>query len=134
MKPSRRRVVRVGDLVKITDERGWWKCCGKRNGWLQLSQDRGKNEFLVSVLETHVVNAKAGFAGAIGYGTVSPTQQRVLRAVKHACNMQADLGGNGRLPIISAARALKRKGILIEWRTSSFAPKDRNAPIWSEVP
>ncbi len=48
------QIVRVGDLVKLLGERGWWKCYRKRRGWLLLAQDRGKNEYLISVLETTV--------------------------------------------------------------------------------
>lgn len=60
----------------------------------------------------------------------SPTQQRVIRYVKAALNQQAELGGHCRLPILSAARALVRRGILVEWRSSTFSPKDEKSEIW----
>lgn len=69
------------------------------------------------------------------YAELSPTQQLIVRIMKASPNMiNSNLGGDSRIHRISAARALVRKDILIEYRTSHFAVRDRNAEIWKEVP
>lgn len=42
----------------------------------------------------------------------SPTQRRVLRELARAPNYMDSMGGNARGPILSACRALMRKGVL----------------------
>ena len=44
--------------------------------------------------------------------SLSATQLRVLRELSRQPNAYGNLGGNGRGPILSAARALERKGLL----------------------
>lgn len=69
-----------------------------------------------------------------GYRELSVTQQKLLRFLKRQPNMQLMAGGYGRVPWLSSARALVRRKILIEYRTSTFAPSNHNAQIWKDVP
>lgn len=53
--------------------------------------------------------------------SLSDTQRKVLRMLARVPNMMDGLAGNGRGPILSAARALERKGVLRSYRTSHYA-------------
>ncbi len=69
------------------------------------------------------------------YKDLNQHQQKIARRVKSAPNMQpSNFSGDGQIGVLAPARAMVRKGLLIEWRTSTFAPKDRNDPFWDTVP
>jgi len=51
--------------------------------------------------------------------TLSPTQKRVLLRVSR-CPYDVQLAGYGRAPLLSAARALVRKGLLGSYQTGCF--------------
>lgn len=51
---------------------------------------------------------------------LSETQRKVLRLLAREPNMMGGLGGNGRGPVLSAARALERRGVIRSYRTSHY--------------
>lgn len=51
---------------------------------------------------------------------LSDTQRKVLRLLAREPNMMGGLGGHGRGPILSAARALERKGVIRSYQTSHY--------------
>lgn len=55
--------------------------------------------------------------------TLTDTQRNVLRMLARAPNSMDNLGGNGRGPILSAARALERKGVVTRMACSTYAIK-----------
>lgn len=52
---------------------------------------------------------------------LSETQEKVLRALSKWPNGHGQVGGHCGAPRLQAARALVRRGLLIEYRTSQFA-------------
>jgi hypothetical protein len=57
-------------------------------------------------------------------GQISLTQKKVLRWAANEIDGMTTVAGNKQAPYISAARALCRKGLLTEWRTSHYAITD----------
>lgn len=51
---------------------------------------------------------------------LSPTQRKVLRIIARAPNHCRQIAGHKAGPLLSAARALVRKGVLGSWRTGYF--------------
>ena len=58
------------------------------------------------------------------YSALSDSQMRILRRAGSAPNGHIIVAGNKQAPHISAARALCRKGLMLEWRTSHYAITD----------
>jgi len=68
------------------------------------------------------------FAGAlsaeVACSALSDSQMRILRWAERAANGQIIVAGHGQIHRVSAARALCRKGLMLEWRTSHYAITD----------
>lgn len=61
--------------------------------------------------------------------TLTETQKRLMRWLRKQPNQMGQIAGNGQAPYLQSARALVRKGLLIEWRTSQFATTDEGRNI-----
>jgi len=55
---------------------------------------------------------------------MTPMQRKVLRAVLRSGYSGYCMAGNGQAPKVAAARALVRRDVLAEWRTSTFSAKE----------
>ena len=68
----------------------------------------------------HEVRAHNRGMEMIGIDELSDTQRKALRLLAREPNMMGGLGGNGRGPVLSAARALERKGVFRSYHTSHY--------------